>query len=104
MDATGESTGPHSNGARSSSYAGGSAAFERLRNRRRWAGIHQYRGGDPQAPFVGDAVEEFEAEMADGLNYLVEIALSGRISAEDAMEIDHWVRAGLRTLWASLKR
>lgn len=104
MAETGESTAPLSNGVPSASYTGGNLAFERLRVRRRQAGIDQYRGGDPEAPFVGDPVEEFEAEAADALNYLAEIALSGRIKVEDAMEVDHWIRSALRTLWASLGR
>jgi hypothetical protein len=40
------------------------------RARRRWDEGREERGLDPDAPFVGHPVAEFEEEILDALNYL----------------------------------
>lgn len=79
-------------------------AFERLCRERRAAGIKQYRGGDPYAPFVGDPIQEVYEELADACIYLQEAALQGRIHPEVAFEADHWLRCAIRTVGDGLRR
>jgi hypothetical protein len=78
--------------------------FERLCRHRRDAGIKEYRGGDPTAPFVGNAVQELEEELADAVIYTAEAALQGRITTDVALDIDTHVRRALETLWDGLRR
>jgi hypothetical protein len=101
---TGESTGRRSNGARSNTYAGGSSEFDKLCRDRRAAGIKQYRGGDPYAPFVGDPIKEVEEEIADAVIYTQEAALQGKIHPEVAFDVDAHLRRALATLWDGLRR
>jgi hypothetical protein len=78
--------------------------FDRLCRDRRAAGIKQYRGGDPDAPFVGDVVREIDEEASDLTIYVEEAARQGLIDADTAIEAQVYVLRALRTVWDGLRR
>jgi hypothetical protein len=78
--------------------------FDRLCRDRREAGIKQYRGGDPHAPFVGDVVREIDEEGSDLTIYIEEAAKQGHITEEVAIEAQVHVLRALTTIWDGLGR
>lgn len=48
--------------------------FEALCRQRHEAGVREHRGGDANAPFAGDPLQERINEHADSANYLIEAA------------------------------
>lgn len=64
--------------------------YEEFQRRKRsaWsAGLAEY-GREAHEPFLGDAADEAAAEVVDFSNYVDQLALEGRISEEERVEIE----------------
>lgn len=79
------------------------AAYDIYRKRKYEAGVLEHRGGDPNAPFNGDIVQEVYAETLDISNYAEEMARHRIITAHRASNIDELARQIVQELVLGLQ-
>lgn len=70
--------------------------FHKERWRKHVRGIQEHRGGDFNAPFNGDRVEEYCAEQLDSVNYLEQDLRDGKISQA---EFDYQAKRHFEGWW-----